>query len=360
MPQSFSIAALVAGSDYKALAAQAIKFNAKLAVVANEKHFADLKELLAGTSIEVAAGKSGVELACDMDHSLVIAAIVGMQGLPSLYRSIRPGVDIALANKESLVCAGTLIKKRCHDMGSAIIPVDSEHNAIFQVFDNKQRSSIDSITITASGGPFRGYSLQELEGASVERALKHPNWVMGKKITIDSATMFNKGLEIIEAHHLFDLQQNQIHTVIHPESIVHGFVNYKDGSSLAHFGSPDMRVAINYCLHWPNRYSGTKQIVGFADLARKQTLTFQEYDRSVFTSIDLARQSLISGRSAPCILNAANEMAVDDFLNGKIRFTEIFKVVERALSKHHCVDFSTTEDVLALDKEFRQKYYEAA
>ncbi len=325
-PASYRVEALVAGNSVEALAEQARRLNARVAVVANPQRYRALKDALAGTSVEAAAGPEAViEAASRPAAEWVMAAIVGFAGLAPVLAAARRGALVALANKESLVCAGNLLIEAVRESGGVLLPVDSEHNAIFQVFDAEQKRAVERLILTASGGPFRNWSLADMADATREQALAHPNWDMGAKITIDSATMMNKGLELIEAHLLFGLPGEQIDIVVHPQSVIHSMVAYRDGSVLAQMGTPDMRVPISHALGWPARIDGPAARLDFAELA---PLTFERPDSGRFPSLRLARQALLTGGIAPIVLNAANEVAVAAFLAGRIGFLDIARVVE--------------------------------
>ena len=325
-PASYRVEALVAGNSVEALAEQARRLNARVAVVANPQRYRALKDALAGTSVEAAAGPEAViEAASRPAAEWVMAAIVGFAGLAPVLAAARRGALVALANKESLVCAGNLLTEAIRESGGVLLPVDSEHNAIFQVFDAEQKCAVERLILTASGGPFRNWSLADMADATREQALAHPNWDMGAKITIDSATMMNKGLELIEAHLLFGLPGEQIDIVVHPQSVIHSMVAYRDGSVLAQMGTPDMRVPISHALGWPTRIDGPAARLDFAELA---PLTFERPDSGRFPSLRLARQALLTGGIAPIVLNASNEVAVAAFLAGRIGFLDIARVVE--------------------------------
>lgn len=325
-PASYRVEALVAGNSVEALAEQARRLNARVAVVANPQRYRALKDALAGTAVEAAAGPEAViEAASRPTAEWVMAAIVGFAGLAPVLAAARRGALVALANKEALVCAGSLLTEAIGESGGVLLPVDSEHNAIFQVFDAEQKRAIERLILTASGGPFRNWSLADMADATREQALAHPNWDMGAKITIDSATMMNKGLELIEAHLLFGLPGEQIDIVVHPQSVIHSMVAYRDGSVLAQMGTPDMRVPISHALGWPARIDGPAARLDFAELA---PLTFERPDSGRFPSLRLARQALVTGGIAPIVLNASNEVAVAAFLAGRIGFLDIARVVE--------------------------------
>ena len=325
-PASYRVEALVAGNSVEALAEQARRLNARIAVVANPQRYRALKDALAGTSVEAAAGQEAViDAASRPTAEWVMAAIVGFAGLAPVLAAARRGALVALANKESLVCAGSLLTEAIRESGGVLLPVDSEHNAIFQVFDTEQKRAVERLILTASGGPFRNWSLADMADATREQALAHPNWDMGAKITIDSATMMNKGLELIEAHLLFGVPGEQIDIVVHPQSVIHSMVAYRDGSVLAQMGTPDMRVPISHALGWPARIDGPAARLDFAELA---PLTFERPDSGRFPSLRLARQALVTGGIAPVVLNASNEVAVAAFLAGRIGFLDIARVVE--------------------------------
>ena len=325
-PASYRVEALVAGNSVEALAEQARRLNARIAVVANPQRYRALKDALAGTSVEAAAGQEAViDAASRPTAEWVMAAIVGFAGLAPVLAAARRGALVALANKESLVCAGSLLTEAIRESGGVLLPVDSEHNAIFQVFDTEQKRAVERLILTASGGPFRNWSLADMADATREQALAHPNWDMGAKITIDSATMMNKGLELIEAHLLFGVPGEQIDIVVHPQSVIHSMVAYRDGSVLAQMGTPDMRVPISHALGWPARIDGPAARLDFAELA---PLTFERPDSGRFPSLRLARQALVTGGIAPVVLNASNEVAVAAFLAGRIGFLDIARVGE--------------------------------
>jgi len=328
-PESYRVEALVAGNSVEALAEQARRLRARMAVVANEQRYRALKDALVGTSIEVAAGPAAVIEAAARPAEWVMAAVVGFAGLESTLVAARRGAMVALANKEALVCAGRLLIEAIEESGGALLPVDSEHNAIFQVLEPRHRHAIDRLVLTASGGPFRNWALADMAEATPEQALAHPNWDMGAKISIDSATMMNKGLEFIEAHLLFGLPAEQIEIVVHPQSVIHSMVAYRDGSVLAQLGTPDMRVPISHTLGWPSRIDSPAARLDFTTLA---PLTFEKPDSGRFPSLRLAREALALAGFAPIVLNAANEVAVAAFLARRIGFLDIARVVEDVLA----------------------------
>jgi 1-deoxy-D-xylulose-5-phosphate reductoisomerase len=323
----FSVEAITAQRNAGALAELAVDLRAKFAVVADPACYAELKEALVGTGIEAAAGADAIVEAAQRPADWVMAAITGAAGLRPTMTAIERGATVALANKECLVCAGTLFMQRAEETGAIVLPVDSEHNAIFQALSAGRRHDVSRIILTASGGPFRTASLAEMRAATVQQALRHPNWSMGAKITIDSATMMNKGLELIEAHHLFGFGSDQIDIVVHPQSIVHGIVEYRDGSMIAQLGPPDMRVPIANCLAWPERMPGAARL----DFKQMATLTFEPPDPVRFPALALAREALVAKNGAPTVLNAANEIAVHEFIGGRLGFAGIAALVEATI-----------------------------
>lgn len=347
----YVVEALTAKGNAALLAEQAKSLGAGLAVVADPESYGALKDALAGSGIEAAAGPEAVIEAARRPADWVMAAIVGAAGLRPTMAAIRRGATVALANKETLVCAGTLVLEEVARHGATLLPVDSEHNAIFQVFDGSQRDSIDRIILTASGGPFREWTLDAMGHATREQALAHPKWKMGAKISIDSATMMNKGLELIEAHHLFALPEDRIDVAVHPQSIVHGLIAYRDGSVLAQLGSPDMRTPISYALAWPKRMEAPTPRL---DLAAIGKLTFEAPDEIRFPALRLARNALREGGGAPTILNAANEIAVGAFLAGEIGFLDIARTVETVLARLAGTRIDSLDDVHGCDEEARE------
>ncbi len=350
-PEAFAVEALTANASAGRLAEQARRVGAKLAVVADEACYQDLKQALAGSGIEAAAGSQAVIEAADRPADWVMAAIVGAAGLAPTLAAVRRGAIIALANKETLVCAGSLMIAEVAHHGATLLPVDSEHNAIFQVLDFEHRDAVERIILTASGGPFRAMSHASMADVTPEQAVAHPNWDMGAKISVDSATMMNKGLELIEAHHLFGLPEARIEILVHPQSVVHSMVAYSDGSVLAQMGQPDMRTPIAYTLAWPGRMATP---VSRLDLAEIGQLTFEVPDSDRFPSLRLARQALQAGGSAPTILNAANEVAVAGFLDGRLGFLGIAEVVDRTLEEIAAVPLGGLDEVWQIDQEARR------
>ncbi len=328
-PARYRVEALVARSSVELLAEQARRLRARLAVVADPDCYRALKAALAGTSIEVAAGPEAVIEAAERPAEWVMAAVVGFAGLAPTLAAARRGAMVALANKEALVCAGRLLMDAIEQSGGVLLPVDSEHNAIFQVFDPDQHRAVDRLILTASGGPFRNWSLADMADVTPEQALAHPNWDMGDKISIDSATMMNKGLELIEAQLLFGLPEEQVDIVVHPQSVIHSMVAYRDGSVLAQLGTADMRIPISHALGWPARIDGPSAKLDFMSIP---ALTFERPDSGRFPSLRLAREALVTGGYAPIVLNAANEAAVAAFLARRIRFLDIARIVEDVMS----------------------------
>jgi len=354
----FAIDTVTANFNSQKLAAIAREVGARMAVVADPASYRELKAALSGTSITAAAGPDAVENAAASRSDLVVAAIVGAAGLAPTLAALRAGRDVALANKECLVCAGSLFVRTAETANVRVLPIDSEHNAIFQALENRNRREVEKIILTASGGPFRDaarWPLAALADVSPADALKHPNWSMGPKVSIDSATMMNKGLEIIEAHHLFAMPADRMEVLVHPQSIVHGIVAYTDGSMIAQMSAPDMRVPIAVCLEWPQRQPTT---TGRVDLAKLGSLTFERPDPARFPALRVAREALDLGGWATNILNAANEVAVSAFLRGGIGFPEIARMGEEILSAAAGRDWggepASVEAALAIDSEARR------
>ena len=345
----YEVAAVAAGRDAKGLAAIAREFGAKLAVVADEGRYAELKALLAGTGIEAAAGRDGLLAAADAPADVVVAGITGAAGLEPTFATLKAGRRIALANKECLVCAGRAFMRRAEEVGATILPLDSEHNAVFQALSAGPREAVERVTLTASGGPFRTLAREKLAFVTPDEALRHPTWSMGAKITIDSATLMNKGLELIEAHHLFGIAPGRLDVLVHPQSVVHALVTYKDGAVVAGLSVPDMRIPVAHCLAWPERLAWDAPRL---DLALLGSLTFEEPDTARFPALELARATLAAGGAAPTVLNAANEVAVAAFLARRIGFTGIPVLVERTLEKaatEGLVEPQTVNEALAVD-----------
>lgn len=347
---AYRVEALTAHRNVGELAALAREFGARLAVIADPDALGALRDALAGSGIEAAAGPSAVIEAAERPAEWVMASIVGAAGLQPTLAAVRRGAVVALANKECLVCAGDLMMAAVQRHGATLLPVDSEHSAIFQVFDFAQRDRVECITLTASGGPFRTWTRAAMTAVTPEQAVAHPNWSMGAKISVDSATMFNKGLELVEAHHLFGLPEDRIDILVHPQSVIHSTVSYVDGSVLAQLGTPDMRTPIAYALGWPRRIPAPSPRL---DLAALGSLTFEAPDPERFPALTLVRRALQSGGAAPTIMNAANEVAVAGFLARRIGFLDIAAVVEETLGALALPAPATLEDVLAADAAAR-------
>ncbi|HEX3161060.1 MAG TPA: 1-deoxy-D-xylulose-5-phosphate reductoisomerase [Pseudolabrys sp.] len=327
-PEHYRVESISARRNAAALGKIAREVGARHAVVADHAAYRELKDALSGSRIEAAAGEDALVEAAQRPADWVMAAISGAVGLKPTLAAVERGATVALANKECLVCAGGLFMRSAAKFGARILPVDSEHNAVFQALGSGNWGDVRRVILTASGGPFRTWSLDAINAATPEQALKHPNWSMGPKITIDSATLMNKGLEIIEAHHLFALPSEQIDVLVHPQSVVHGLVEFRDGSVVAQLGSPDMRIPIAHCLAWPRRIDGPAARL---DLAAVKQLTFEAPDLERFPALGLARRAMETGGAAPTVLNAADEVAVSEFLTGRISFPAIVALVEATL-----------------------------
>ncbi|MBP7335429.1 1-deoxy-D-xylulose-5-phosphate reductoisomerase [Niveispirillum sp.] len=350
-PDRFRTEVLVAGRNVGKLAEQARLLRPALAVISDPAGYADLKDALTGTGIAVAAGPAAVvEAASRPEADWVMAAIVGAAGLAPTLAAVQRGATVALANKEVLVCAGELVMAEVRRCGATLLPVDSEHSAIFQVFDEARRDRISRLILTASGGPFRTWTREAMQGVTPAQACAHPNWSMGAKISVDSASMMNKGLELIEAHHLFAMPEDRINVLVHPQSVIHSLVEYVDGSVLAQLGTPDMRTPIAVALAWPDRVATPGDRL---DLVKAANLTFESPDPVRFPALGLARLALQSGGAAPTILNAANEVAVAAFLAGTLGFLDIPRVVEKCLTTLAHGPLGTLADVEAADAEAR-------
>ena len=349
--ESFSVTAVTAATNAQALAEIACRTRAKLAVIADERRLGELQERLAGTDCRAAAGEDALVEAAADDSELVIAAIVGCAGLRPTMAAVEVGKTVALANKEALVTAGALMTDAAAVSGAELLPVDSEHNAIFQCLAGSRTQDVSKIILTASGGPFRTASVAAISVATPAQAVAHPKWSMGAKISVDSATLMNKGLELIEAHYLFGLPSSQLDVVIHPQSVVHSMVEFIDGSVLAQLGSPDMRIPIAYALAWPERMTTPAARLDLASIAR---LEFEAPDLERFPALRLAREALEEGGAAPIVLNAANEVAVASFLAGDIRFPDIARLAEEALSDAKFDIPHSIDDVLEIDRLTRE------
>ena len=355
-PDRFRVVAVAGGSDGEALAKTAMALNASFAAIAEPSGYAGLKAALGSTGIEAAAGADAVAEAARRDSDVVIGAIAGTAGMRPTFAAIEAGRTIALANKETLVCAGAAVLAAAARFGARLLPLDSEHNAIFQALGDADWASIERMTLTASGGPFRTWSAERIAAATLEQALAHPNWAMGPKVTIDSAGLMNKGLELIEAHHLFDIPPDRLDVVVHPQSVVHGLVSFADGSVAAGLALPDMRVPIAHCLAYPHRVeSGARKL----NLAAVGALTFEEPDLDRFPALRAAMDALRQGRGLPTVLNAANEIAVEAFISRRIGFSAIVRLVERtcelALKEGFAQTPSTVDEALAIDHVSRER-----
>ncbi|OAM00666.1 1-deoxy-D-xylulose-5-phosphate reductoisomerase [Wolbachia endosymbiont of Dactylopius coccus] len=350
--EEYQVEALSAHSNFALLAHQAKLLNAKYVAISDEKFYKDLRENLLGTDVKIAIGAEGLVNVASLPVDLSVIAIVGIAGLGPVIEVIESGTKvIALANKESIVCGGKLLLKKAKEKNVQIIPIDSEHNAIFQILQNDDKC-VEKIILTASGGPFLNYSLEQLRNVMVDRALSHPTWNMGKKISVDSATMMNKALEIIEAHNLFNISPDKIEAIVHPESIVHGIVTYKDGFNFAVLAETDMAIPISYTLSWPERSALNRKL----DLTKQGKLTFQEPDHKRFPALKLSMAVLNS--SAPqtnsIVLNAANEIAVNEFLKSRIGFLKIVEIVESTMESFDSyTDINSLSDIINIDCESR-------
>ncbi|MFN4281976.1 MAG: 1-deoxy-D-xylulose-5-phosphate reductoisomerase [Alphaproteobacteria bacterium] len=351
-PDGYVVEALTANGNVDLLIEQALRFRPRLAVIADARLYDRLKAGLAGTNIAVGAGRPALMEAADMPADWVMAAIVGAAGLEPTLAAVRRGATVGLANKECLVCAGDIMLAEVARSGATLLPVDSEHSAIFQVFDFDNAEAVDRIVLTASGGPFLGFSMAQMADVTPAQAVAHPNWDMGAKISVDSATMMNKGLELIEAYHLFPVPEARIEILVHPQSVIHSMVAYADGSVLAQMGVPDMRTPIAYALAWPRREGAP---VARLDLAKIGALTFEAPDQKRFPALRLAREALQAGRAAPTVLNAANEVAVQGFLEGRISFLDITQVVEQALEVLSSPAVDSLDQVIEVDRQARRE-----
>lgn len=342
------VVALAAGSNKERLKEQIKEFHPKLVSLSDEKKAQELKEELAGEQVEVVCGMEGlIEVAGADSADVVVTAVVGTMGILPTMEAIKKGKDIALANKETLVTAGHLIIPMAKEYGVSILPVDSEHSAIFQSLQGEPKAALDKILLTASGGPFRGKSAEFLETVTLEDALNHPNWSMGPKITIDSSTMVNKGLEVMEAKWLFGVDYSQIEVVIQPQSIIHSMVQYVDGAIIAQLGTPDMRVPIEYALFYPERRSLSGDRLDFSKLSQ---ITFEKPDYKVFRGLSLAIEAGKTGGTMPTVFNAANERAVAKFLKGEIKYTDIVRSIEKCMDAHKVSAHPDLEEILATEQ----------
>ena len=350
----YRVEALTARRNAGTLAKLARALGARFAAVADPAAYAELTDGLAGSGIAAGAGESALLEAAQQPADWVMAAITGSTGLKPTLAAAERGATIALANKECLVCAGALFMRRAAAAGATVLPVDSEHNALFQAMSGARREDVRRVILTASGGPFRTWTREAIAAATPAQALRHPNWTMGPKVTIDSATLMNKGLELIEAHHLFALPSDQVDVLVHPQSVVHGLVEFRDGSVIAQLGSPDMRIPIAHCLAWPERIDGPAARL---DLAKIANLSFEEADLDRFPALGLARRALETGGIASTILNAANEIAVESFLAGRLAFNGIAALVETTLAHFPDLarDLENVEDAMEIDHVARSR-----
>nr|WP_317427718.1 1-deoxy-D-xylulose-5-phosphate reductoisomerase [uncultured Blautia sp.] len=351
--KDLEVVGIAAGSNIAMLEEQIREFHPKLAAVGDEKKAEELSVRVKDTNCKVVGGMDGLlELAAMKESQILVTAIVGMIGIRPTIEGMKAGKDIALANKETLVTAGHIIMPLAKECGVRILPVDSEHSAIFQALNGEEHKTVDKLLITASGGPFRGKKTKDLEHIQVEDALKHPNWAMGQKITIDSATLVNKGLEVMEAKWLFGMDLNQIQVVVQPQSVIHSMVQFTDGSIIAQLGTPDMRLPIQYAI-----YGGTRRYLDGErlDFAKLGSITFENPDMETFKGLPLAMEAARAGGSMPTVFNAANEKAVALFLQRKIRFLDIYTIIEDAMERHEVVSNPTVEEILKIEQEIYKR-----
>ena len=355
-PDAFEVEVLTAQQNASLLVEQAMRFKPNAVVIVNEEHYPFVKSQLSSTDVKVYTGENALSAVVQMDSvDLVLTALVGYSGLGPTIKAIEAGKPIALANKETLVVAGELITRLAHEKGVNIFPVDSEHSAIFQCVVGEFHNKIEKIILTASGGPFRGRKRDELKMITKAQALKHPNWTMGAKVTVDSATLMNKGLEVIEAKWLFGLKTEQVEVVVHPQSIIHSMVQFEDGSIKAQLGLPDMRLPIQFAMSYPERL---KSDFPRFDFANYPSLTFEKPDTETFRNLALAFEALNRAGNMPCVLNAANEVAVAEFLKDKVGFLEMSDIVENCLERMDYIKSPGYEDYVNTDKETRIRAYE--
>ena len=344
-----SVVALAAGKNVGLMEEQVRKYRPALAVMWSEEAAKELKVRIADTDTKVSSGMDGlIEAATVSEADIVLTAVVGMIGIKPTIAAIEAGKDIALANKETLVCAGHIIMTLAAEKGVKILPVDSEHSAIFQSLNGERNNKISKILLTASGGPFRGMTREQLKGKTVEDALKHPNWSMGKKITVDSATLVNKGLEVMEAGWLFNVPVSDIEVVVHPQSILHSAVEFEDGAVIGQMGLPDMKLPIQYALFYPDRLPMHGKKLSLFDVG---SMTFEKPDPDVFEGLKLALRAANEGGSMPTVFNAANELAVARFLDGKIGFTDIYEIIKKAMNAHRTIQSPNLEEILDAERE---------
>ncbi|WP_069997486.1 1-deoxy-D-xylulose-5-phosphate reductoisomerase [Cellulosilyticum sp. I15G10I2] len=353
--EKLNVVGLSAHSNIDLLETQIIEFNPQVVCVIQKDKAYELQNRLKAIKCktEVVSGEEGLLITATLAQAeLIITAVVGMVGLLPTIAAIKQGKNIALANKETLVTAGEIVMQLAEENNISIIPVDSEHSAIFQCLQGNAPSAVSKIILTASGGPFREYSSEQLQQVTVEQALKHPNWVMGNKITIDSATLMNKGLEVIEAKHLFNIMPSQIEVIVHKESIIHSMVEYQDGSTIAQLSYPDMRHPISYAIYYPSRVD--TPYIKKLNLSRIQTLSFEEPRMDLFPCLQLAYEALKTGGTMPAVLNAANEVVVESFLNRQVTFMEIPRIIHKVMQKHICINRPTLNDLLECDRWARE------
>ena len=349
-PDRFKVEALTAATNVEALADAARRTGASLAVVSDQSRLGELEQRLAGTACRAKAGPEALIEAATGDADFVMAAIVGCAGLLPVMAAVESGKTIGLANKEALVTAGALMIDAAARYGAILLPVDSEHNAIFQCLAGSRKEDVARLVLTASGGPFRTATLHEMRAVTPAQAIAHPNWSMGAKISVDSATLMNKGLELIEAHYLFDLPPDRIDILVHPQSVIHSLVEFIDGSLLAQLGSPDMRIPISYALAWPERMASEAERLDLGEIAR---FDFERPDEQRFPALRVVREALARGGTAPAVLNAANEVAVAAFLAGHIGFTDIADLVEREVDREAAGELASVADVIEVDRRTR-------
>lgn len=353
-PEKFKVKSVIAQKSAEKLTQLAKSLHAEKAIIADETKYKELKDLLSGSGIEAVAGQNAMLEAAGTKVDLFLSSAVGFCALEPTLKAIRAGSNIGLANKECLVCAGNLMTQEVEKANVKLLPIDSEHNSLYQIFDFERKEDVEKIILTASGGPFRNFSKDQLANVTPEEAVRHPNWSMGAKISVDSATLMNKGLEVIEAYYLFPVEKNQIDILIHPQSVIHGLVTYKDGSMLAGMSIPDMKVPISYALGYPDRLGNNTKRVSLAEIG---SLSFEKPDYEKFHCLNLAKQALELGAKAPIALNAANEVAVESFLNKKISFIQIPYVVEMVMEKiisSGSNAIANLDDVYAVDLEARK------
>lgn len=346
--KDINVVGLAAGNNITLLEEQIREFHPNAVCVWKSENAKKLKENIRDLDVKILAGMEGLLYISEIEESeLLVTAVVGMIGIQPTIAAILAGKDIALANKETLVTAGHIIMPLAKEKGVKILPVDSEHSAVFQALHEENPENVSRILLTASGGPFRGKRLEELQNIRVEDALKHPNWVMGRKITIDSATMVNKGLEVIEAKWLFQVELDKIEVVVHPQSVIHSMVEYADGSIIAQLGTPDMRLPIQYALYYPERLTLSGDRLDFAELGQ---ITFEKPDLHAFKGLKLAFEASTAGGSMPTVYNAANELAVSKFLDKKIGFLQIPEIIEYSMSEHKIIELPTVDEILEIEK----------